>query len=111
VADYFDLPMVDEQSCHGCGACCMNIGMPPFMSFDDHEFEMLPRALQRELRSQRDQWIGPAEAPFEGQPCPWLNLETRQCRHYEHRPFLCREFRPGSEVCLEERERMGIRSP
>lgn len=25
------------------------------------------------------------------QPCIWLNLETRQCRYYEHRPNICRD--------------------
>lgn len=35
---------------------------------------------------------------FDG-PCIWLDLETRQCRHHEHRPQICRSFEVGSADC------------
>ena len=111
MAEYFDLPTINEGMCNNCGACCMHIGMPPFASFDDYEFQILPSHLKRELRSHRNEVLGPAEAHGTGNPCLWLNLATRQCRHYEHRPFCCREFRPGSDVCLDDRELCGIDNP
>src|SRR5688572_18976233 len=109
--DYFDLPIIDQEACNSCGACCMHTGMPPFVSYDDYEFQSLPRHLKRELWSQRDKVFGPSEPPGLGKPCLWLNAETLQCRHYEHRPFCCREFRPGSDVCLDDRQVVGIDTP
>ena len=111
MADYFDLPTINEETCNSCGACCMHIGMPPFASCDDFEFQVLPTHLKRELWSQVGKVFGPAGTQDAGKPCLWLNLETRQCRHYEHRPFCCREFRPGSDVCLDDRELCGIDNP
>ncbi len=36
-------------------------------------------------------------------PCYFLNLATRQCLIYAHRPQACRDFKPGGQVCLELR--------
>ena len=47
----------------------------------------------------------------DGQPCLWLDVATRRCRHYEHRPGTCRDFRPGSYSCLQWRHRFGIPGP
>ena len=116
VTDYLDLPTISEATCNGCGACCLHIGIPPFASYDndDFEFQALPRHLKREIRAQLDRKPEPSAAPnFQDaqQPCIWLNLETRRCLHYEHRPFFCREFRPGSEVCRDDREKCGMDIP
>ena len=32
-------------------------------------------------------------------PCIWFDLQTRQCRHYEHRPRICRDFERGTPEC------------
>src|SRR5829696_6261950 len=94
-ADYLDLPMISEETCNGCGACCMQIGIPPFASYDngDFEFRALPGHLKREIRAQLDRKLEPAAAPiFQNavKPCIWLSLETLRCLHYENRPFFCR---------------------
>lgn len=39
----------------------------------------------------------------QGLPCLWYDAETRQCKHYEHRPEVCREFEMGGDDCLEMR--------
>lgn len=36
-----------------------------------------------------------------GQPCLWFDLETRLCKHYNHRPRECREFERGGKGCLK----------
>jgi Fe-S-cluster containining protein len=41
-------------------------------------------------------------------PCLWLDPQTRRCRHYEHRPVVCRDFEVGGEECLAHREARGI---
>lgn len=65
---------------------------------DEMWWESLPTELQDEINA------------VEGcaKPCVWLDLETKRCRHYELRPPVCREFVPGNEVCLEDRELAGI---
>jgi hypothetical protein len=36
---------------------------------------------------------------------------TRRCRHYEHRPPVCREFRVGSAACHRHRAARGFPIP
>lgn len=36
-------------------------------------------------------------------PCCWLDLETKECKHYEHRPELCQKFELGGYDCVELR--------
>jgi len=92
------LPLI--PSCTGCGACCLRMTLPPVMTEypeDATWWRNLPGKLKAEIEAaeQTDRFL---------QPCIWLDLETRQCRNYEHRPPTCREFVPGCEVCLEDRE-------
>lgn len=109
------LPLVRKVSCDGCGACCMHMGFPPFAPmFEQPDYlaksdpqwlalreshpELAAEALQGAKDNRGDQEL----------PCVWLDLQTRQCRHYEHRPDICREFEMGSPECLDHRERRGI---
>jgi Fe-S-cluster containining protein len=118
VTDYLDLPTISEASCDGCGACCMQIGIPPFASYDngDFEFRTLPGHLKREIRAELGRKREPAAAPMlqdaqkqvAQKPCIWLSLKTRRCLHYENRPFFCHEFRLGSEECRDDREKCGM---
>jgi Fe-S-cluster containining protein len=45
---------------------------------------------------------GSAPESFDG-PCIWLDLETRRCKHHEHRPRVCRDFKTGSTACHQWR--------
>ena len=113
MSDYLDLPTISETSCNNCGACCLHIGIPPFVSYDndDFDFQALPRHLRQEIWLQSNRELAVADVPLSqagDKPCIWLDMETRQCRQYEHRPFFCREFRPGSDVCLDDRALCGI---
>ena len=41
--------------------------------------------------------------PLDG-PCVWFDHDTRQCKHHEHRPRVCRDFQVGSKDCLAWRD-------
>jgi uncharacterized protein len=92
-------------NCDNCGACCMNIGVPPIGEVDgdyigDIEYERLPPELKEEID---DAWeMGPDA--FAGKPCIWFNMETRRCINYDYRPDVCERFEPGNPFCLEDRE-------
>ncbi len=93
-----------------CGACCLHFTIPPFdcmcsLGFDGDDFEddvdfsRLPDHLKAELVALYES--DRSNLPM---PCPWLDPATRKCRNYEHRPVTCREFQPGCNICLEDRE-------
>lgn len=110
-----ELPQI--PSCTGCGACCLHLTIPPFDSYDDddYDFKILPDAMKVELQAEWDRVFGHEAERYEGRlgnstgkPCCWLDMETRRCRNYEHRPTICADFEPGCAVCLEDREIHGI---
>ena len=37
-----------------------------------------------------------SDAAWDAQPCFWLDQVTTSCKHYEHRPKICRDY-----VCEE----------
>ena len=86
-------------NCDNCGACCTEQAALPVQLIGT-VFKMpgcspLPESLRASLRRavrrfQRDGW------PPDGSPCIWYDATTRQCKHYEYRPTLCRdEVKPG----------------
>ncbi|MEX2139801.1 MAG: YkgJ family cysteine cluster protein [Pirellulales bacterium] len=85
-------------SCDGCGACCMEQGRPPYT---DDELRFVPY----ELLAPIHEYVSTLEDDDFGQPCIWLDEETKQCRHYEHRPQVCRDFERGGELCIQLRVR------
>jgi Fe-S-cluster containining protein len=84
------LPLI---SCDNCGACCEQMGLPPFTTV---EYSTLPPSIAATMDT-----IVP-----EGSPCIWL--ENGRCKHYDHRPAVCREFEVGGIHCLVWRERHGM---
>jgi len=58
----------------------------------------LPSDLYEEVMSQSAR-----EAEEKGRECIWLDPHGA-CSNYEHRPFVCREFQTGGELCLEHRK-------
>ena len=86
-------------SCDGCGVCCREQNIPPYLD----EIDFIPLALQREVIDARKR-----EAELAGQPCLWWDPATGKCRHHEHRPNICREYEVGGELCLETRERFEV---
>ena len=61
----------------------------------------LPDHLRQELETFWELHAGKTDQ-LQG-PCIWLDLETRQCQHHEHRPQVCRDFEVGSRQCQEWR--------
>lgn len=92
-------------TCDDCGACCMAQCSPPFVP-GDGKVESLPADVRedyaRGMRA-RDEAGWPADVP-----CFWFDPETYRCRHYEHRPAICRDFEPGSEGCLSWRDEYNV---
>lgn len=104
-----DLPILN---CDNCGACCTGQAALPVHLVGEH-FRMepvspLPPGLAEELRNtvakfNRDGW------PPDGTACIWYDPRRKRCRHYEHRPTLCRdEVVPGDEGCRRWREAVGV---
>jgi Fe-S-cluster containining protein len=76
---------------------------PPFAGVNgvapghDIYWDALPESLKLEIVDFRTN-IRP-NTPGD-QPCIWLDLATKRCRHYDYRPRLCRDFELGGEDCL-----------
>lgn len=111
----------NDVNCDDCnGACCRDIGGPPgymellapIMRWDTTEHETLrikwrfenlqrwgriPEAARAELVEYAN-WLADHGEQAEGR-CVWLGQDNR-CRWYEHRPAMCRAYKPGSQGCL-----------
>ena len=88
--------MTSPITCDDCGACCAEVCSPPFVD----ETHRLPRPVYDDYLLG----IGHRETHGFGDiPCFWLTAD-RKCRHYDHRPDVCREFEVGSEGCLAWRD-------
>ena len=70
----------------------------------DPHWNDVPEHLKSELETYR---AGLKEIDL-GQPCIWFDESTRQCRHYVHRPQVCRDFEIGNPHCLRMRADQGI---
>lgn len=85
-------------NCDGCGACCDTQGTPPF-SYQGGDRP--PAHLMWDIEEHMYRYD-------DGEPCLWYDTQTKQCKHYEHRPDACREFPVGGEDCLRMRTERGI---
>ncbi|MDA1229918.1 MAG: YkgJ family cysteine cluster protein [Planctomycetota bacterium] len=112
------LPVI--QSCDGCGACCREQESPPMYLlilsgvFDDDDFRddtirarALPDNLKQELLAYGAHIRAGKPHPRDG-VCLWFDESTRGCRHYEHRPSICRKFEMGSEACHSWRDKYDV---
>ncbi len=84
------------MKCFQCGACCREMNSPPFIGPDDPDMLALPA----EVRADYDRGMQGREFTGwpDGVPCFWLTDEGT-CRHYAHRPSICREFVSRSSAC------------
>ncbi|TWT80677.1 Flagellin N-methylase [Planctomycetes bacterium CA13] len=103
------LPTVSSDSvvdCSGCGVCCMHMGYPVYTQATETRpaepwWETMPEAIKQELLETMATYQTP-DGELDG-PCIWLDMETRRCRHHEHRPNVCRDFQVGSKTCRDWR--------
>jgi uncharacterized protein len=101
----FPLP----TTCHGCGACCeQQAGLPITWYRVVEPDAPLPPELRAEIDETARRWggLGVWQGPGEGAPCVWYDRASHRCRHYEHRPEVCRDFPVGGEDCLAWRLRV-----
>jgi uncharacterized protein len=88
-------------TCDGCGVCCTEVSVPPFLD----EIDFVPPELAAEFYAAQ---AIEAELVAQKQPCIWHDRATGKCKHHEHRPNICREYEIGGELCLETREKFGV---
>lgn len=111
------LPII--ESCEGCGACCLKMCSPPGyvmilsdpsiaddpgpFAEDVERMRQLPEPLKQELLEYLD-WLK-RERPRGERPCLWFDQQRRTCKHYEHRPSICRDaVQVGDESCRAWRQ-------
>ena len=78
------------HNCHGCGVCCLHIGLPPFHA---SEMTQVPDWALAELNAAHDRDDGNLG------PCVWFDHQASTCKHHEIRPRACRDFEVGEEAC------------
>lgn len=98
------LPLLETPAvttCAGCGVCCTEQPLPPFLD----DIDLIPPDLQREVlelqKMENELWE-------RGAPCTWFDPRTKGCIHHEHRPNICREYEIGGELCLEIRQKYHV---
>jgi len=87
--------------CEDCGICCLHVNCPPLLP---EERERLPKSLRVEI----DGYLDSIRYEDKDWPCIWFDRSTGKCRHYEHRPEVCREFEPGGEGCNRMRAEASV---
>jgi Fe-S-cluster containining protein len=109
--------MAYPQTCDNCGVCCLEQNTPPGYvtvmmnpaawppdSAEHERVEQLPDAARQVIVDRITD-----DGSLDGMPCCWLDLKTKRCRWYEHRPQICRNMEIGSKWCRSWRERYGIK--
>lgn len=69
---------------------------------DEPHWTALPSELKQQLLNSIANYRSPPEGELDG-PCLWLDLDSRRCRHHDHRPQVCRDFEVGGQGCLDWR--------
>ena len=99
-----DLPII--ESCDGCGACCMQSAVPPYIVIDGQHEALLndvPTALVEEIMP-----FWEIRFQFPERSCMWFDEAKKGCKHYEYRPQACRNFEINSSSCLAIRDKWEI---
>lgn len=93
-------PVLGEEDCGACGACCRQ-------GFDVVDLE--PDSPLRTREDTVDHGFGP-QLPRPGGYCVALEgpRAPYRCSVYPQRPKSCRDLAPGSEGCLVARQRCGV---
>lgn len=93
-----------------CGVCCFGQAALPaswYVGLYPNLLGSLPVELQKELLLARDRIV--AGEFNDEMPCIWLDMQTRRCKHYEHRPELCKNaVKAGDDHCRRDRKKFGI---
>lgn len=99
-----ELPVLQPETCDGCGLCCEGIGSPVALYASRPglaEHPSRPAGLPEELIREIDEhFIGLFRGQEPQERCLWFDAESRRCRHYEWRPQVCRDYELGGSACL-----------
>jgi len=110
----------DDYDCTDCGACCVSSwDTDAYVYVDDADIRRLrlaysDRTVKKLVACEDDIYERGIATKTNEQghiTCVALNGsvgEQCSCRIYEARPRACREFTPGSEVCIAAREEAGL---
>jgi uncharacterized protein len=124
-------PSTPVPSCEGCGACCMHMASPPFVTYapaliavgkmrddgsdPDHEhpdwdrLATAPPEAKRQLADYHHQLRAGLDTRGSLEmPCLWFDSKSKRCRYHAHRPDVCREFPPGCDSCHQHRRYRGV---
>ena len=86
----------------------MHMGYPSFVLGNaEQPAEEYWLALPDDLKQELERFIASYPKLPAGQldgPCVWFDHESRRCKHYEHRPRVCRDFKVGCTDCLGWRD-------
>lgn len=108
MAETISLPVLEPESCDGCGLCCEGIGSPVLL-YQSYRgaglpYPMRPAGLPAELIAEiDDHFLGLSRGQEPQERCLWFDPLRRVCRHYEWRPPICRDYELGGHACLEQR--------
>lgn len=92
------LPVLD---CLACGACCSDVGLPPFRTDE-------LRGVPEDIRLSHAQQVSNIEKYPRGTTCSRFDLKTKQCTIYLHRPAICRDLEVGGTLCQHYRRKAGV---
>lgn len=98
-------PNVIDYDCQGCGACCFG---PQGWVDVDEALDDTPRKLCQDFCGPNRGYRMGAMIMVAGK-CIALEKQpdgTWKCSIYKKRPTSCREFEPGSDACLEARDKL-----
>ena len=85
------------KKCKRCGACCLDIGTPPFLP---EEMAGLPQSIRETVEALFETDPDRSES---GKPCYFYDEIGHACRIYQCRPKICRQFGPGGKACRDHR--------
>ena len=83
-----------DHACNRCGACCRDMGTPPFLPDEKRDLPMTVRLICEAMYLT---W------PIRGEeevPCYFWDT-VMGCRIYPYRPSVCSNFVPGGEGCTQ----------
>jgi len=100
------------ESCAECGLCCQGIGSPVLVYQSDPRLTgahpLRPSGLPQSLIDEIDehfQGLQRGQEPLDR--CLWYDPAAKQCKHYQWRPQVCRDYELGGDACLDVRKKGG----